>query len=184
MRKGIAGISAFMVLMAGCAAASTPMASPLVGQAASLTVSSSAFKAIPVKFTCDGQKVSVPLAWGDAPAATKSYALIVDDPDAPGRVFVHWVLFNIPPTARALPEGVKADAALADGSRNGNNGANQLGYTGPCPPSGVHHYFFKVYALDTLLTLNAGATKDQVLAAMQGHILAQGELMGTYNRNK
>ena len=195
MRKWIVGMLAFVVLMAGCAAASTPLASPLVtiiatsggGPASALAVTSSAFeagKAIPMKYTCDGQKVSVPMAWGDVPAATKSFALIVDDPDAPGRVFVHWVLFNIPPATRALPEGVKTDPTLADGTRNGNNGGGQSGYTGPCPPSGVHRYFFQLYALDMLLTLDPGASKDQVLAAIQGHILAQGELIGTYTRSK
>ena len=155
------------------------------GQVMTMTISSSAFengKAIPVKYTCDGQNVSVPLQWSDPPTAAKSQALIVDDPDAPGGMFVHWVLYNLPPAARELPEGVKTDPTLPDGSRNGSNGAGRSGYMGPCPPSGTHHYFFKLYALDAMLSLATGATKDQLLKAMQGRILAQAQVMGTYSR--
>ncbi len=151
-----------------------------------LQISSSAFvngKTIPVKYTCDGQKVSPPLNWGEPPVSARSFALIVDDPDAPARTFVHWVLYNLPASARGLPEGVASVATLSDGSRNGKNSAGQSGYTGPCPPSGTHRYFFKLYALDTMLQLAPGAAKDQLLAAMQGHIVAQGELMGTYSRS-
>jgi Raf kinase inhibitor-like YbhB/YbcL family protein len=150
-----------------------------------MNLSSTAFengKPIPSKYTCDGQSVSVPLQWGDPPAGAMSFALITDDPDAPGSTFVHWVIYNLPATARGLPEGVKTDATLADGSRNGNNGARRSGYTGPCPPSGTHHYYFKLYALDTMLSLAPGATKDQLLAAMNGHIVAQAQLIGTYSK--
>jgi len=151
----------------------------------SLVLTSTVFtqgKGIPGKYTCDGDNVSVPLQWTDPPLGTKSFALITDDPDAPSGTFVHWVIYNLPSQARGLPEAVKADAILPDGSRNGQNSARRSGYMGPCPPSGTHRYFFKLYALDAMLTLSTGATKDQLLKAMQGHILAQAELMGTYSR--
>ncbi len=149
----------------------------------SIQVTSTAFsqgESIPVQYTCQGQNISPPLAWGDPPAGTQSLALIMDDPDAPVGTWVHWVLYNLPPEARTLPEAVSAEAQLQDGSLHGHNSWNRSGYGGPCPPSGTHRYFFKLYALDTMLDLKPGADKWQLLEAMQGHILAQGELMGTY----
>lgn len=143
---------------------------------------SSAFKhgeAIPRRYTCDGEDISPPLAWSGAPTGTRSFVLICDDPDAPVGVWDHWILFNIPATVNALPEGV---AERTDGSLYGKNSWRRLDYGGPCPPSGVHRYFFKLYALDTELSLKAGASKREVERAMQGHILAQAELMGTYTR--
>lgn len=151
-----------------------------------LELTSTAFahgEAIPRKYSCDGEDISPPLAWGDLPAGTQSVVLICDDPDAPIGTWVHWVLYNVPAEARSLPEAVAADAELPDGSRNGKNGWGRLGYGGPCPPSGTHRYFFKLYALDTMLDLAAGASEKQVLQAMEGHILAQAELMGTYTRS-
>jgi Raf kinase inhibitor-like YbhB/YbcL family protein len=148
-------------------------------------LTSAAFAAgepIPPKYTCDGDDVSPPLEWSEPPAGTQSFALICDDPDAPVGTWVHWVLFNLPAGARALPEAVPADADLPDGSRHGNNSWPRLGYGGPCPPSGTHRYFFKLYALDTALDLAAGASKKELLGAMEGHVLAQAELMGTYSR--
>ena len=139
---------------------------------------------IPRHYTCDGRNVSPPLQWHDPPSGTKSFALIMDDPDAPGGVWVHWVLYNLPPDARALPEAVPPDATRPDGSRQGLNSWPQLGYGGPCPPSGTHRYVFKLYALDTMLDLAAGANKAQLLKAMAGHILAQAELIGTYARQR
>lgn len=106
----------------------------------------------------------------------------MDDPDAPFGTFVHWVIYNIPASSRGLPEAVVANGQLADGTLQGNNGAGRVGYMGPCPPSGTHRYFFKLYALDNDLSLSSGAGKDQLLNAMQGHILAQGELMGTFSK--
>lgn len=138
---------------------------------------------IPDKYTCDGEDVSPSLAWGDPPAGTKSLALIMDDPDAPGGTFDHWTLFNISPELRELPEAMPADMSFGD--MTATSGVNSFGhsrYDGPCPPSGTHSYYFKLYALDTTLNLDATATKEQVLAAMEGHILAQAELMGTYIR--
>ena len=139
-------------------------------------------ESIPPKYTCDGQDISPPLEWSAPPAGIQSFALICDDPDAPVGTWIHWVLFNLPAEARALPEAVPADADLADGGRHGENSWRRLGYGGPCPPGGTHRYFFKLYALDTVLDLDAGAGKKQVLRAMEGHILAQAELMGTYSR--
>lgn len=148
-----------------------------------LTLTSPVFaqgQPIPAKYTCDDQDISPPLHWGDAPAGTQSFALIMDDPDAPVGTWVHWVLFNLPAGLRDLPEKV----APPQGSLEGKNGWGRAGYGGPCPPRGSHHYFFKLYALDTKLSLARGAGKAQLLTAMEGHILAQAELVGTYSRKR
>jgi Raf kinase inhibitor-like YbhB/YbcL family protein len=151
----------------------------------SLGLTSPAFQQgspIPVAYSCRGRDVSPALNWGESPAGTKSLALIMDDPDAPMGTWVHWVIYNIPASARGLPEAVPAGPQLKDGSLQGKNSGGQNGYNGPCPPSGTHRYFFKLYALDTALSLSSGANKDQLLKAMQGHILAQAELMGTFSK--
>jgi Raf kinase inhibitor-like YbhB/YbcL family protein len=137
---------------------------------------------IPAQFSCDGENISPPLEWGDAPSGTASFALIADDPDAPGGTWVHWVLFNLPPDQHSLPAGIPTEGVLAGGGLQGANSAGRLGYTGPCPPSGIHRYFFKLYALDTELALTAGASKAELLGAMEGHVLAQAEIIGTYAR--
>ena len=151
-----------------------------------LSVASSAFQdgeKIPVRYTCQGQDVSPPLTWSALPAGTRSLALIVDDPDAPRGVFTHWVLFNLPPETRGLPEAVPAEPRLESGALQGKNGFGSAGYRGPCPPPGSpHRYQFTLYALDKPLDLVAGASKQQVLNAMQGHILAQGQLTGIFQR--
>jgi Raf kinase inhibitor-like YbhB/YbcL family protein len=139
-------------------------------------------ESIPSKYTCDGEDVSPSLQWGEPPPGTQSFALIMDDPDAPAGTWVHWVLYGLPAQARTLPEGVVPAAELADGSRHGKNSWGRSGYGGPCPPSGTHRYFFKLYALDTGLDLDSGASEEQLLQAMEGHIVAQAELMGTYSR--
>jgi Raf kinase inhibitor-like YbhB/YbcL family protein len=127
--------------------------------------------------------MSPPLAWTDAPEGRASFALIADDPDAPGRTWVHWVIFNIPPNVGGLSENTPTNDRLGDGSLQGANDFRRIGYGGPCPPPGSpHRYFFKLYALDTKLDLEAGATKAQLEAAMQGHILAEAQLMGTFRR--
>jgi len=141
---------------------------------------------IPPQFTCDGDNASPPIGWSGAPPHTASYVLIVDDPDAPDpaapkRVFVHWVLYNIPAAARELEEAVTA-AVLPSGTREGVNDAKRPGYTGPCPPIGRHRYFFKLYALDTLLTGLDRPTKADVERAMQGHVIESAELVGTYEK--
>jgi Raf kinase inhibitor-like YbhB/YbcL family protein len=151
-----------------------------------LQISSNAFsagQAIPKKFTCDGPDVSPKLTWNEAPAKTQSFALIMDDPDAPVGTWVHWVLFDLPADTKELAEGVAKQEQLANGARQGRNDFGNIGYGGPCPPPGKpHRYFFKLYALDVKLNLKAGATKADVERAMKGHILAQAELIGRYGR--
>ena len=152
------------------------------------TLTSTAFSAggpIPSRCTCEGPDVSPPLAWREAPAGTRSFALIVDDPDAPDpakpkRVWVHWLLYNLPPDASELPEGA-SPSALPRGAREGINDAGDLGWGGPCPPIGRHRYFHRLHALDTMLPdLGEGADRAALERAMAGHVLATAELMGTY----
>jgi len=146
----------------------------------SLTLTSDAFangQSIPAKYSCIGKNISPALAWDEPPASTKSFALIVDDPDAPMGTWVHWVLFNIQSNTGSLRENADSSAMSA-----GKNSSGNTRYDGPCPPSGTHRYFFKLYALDSTLSLSPGATKEQVLKAMEGHILAQAELMGTFSK--
>lgn len=137
---------------------------------------------IPKKYTCDGADVSPPLSWTAPPEGTKSLALICDDPDAPMGTWVHWVLFGLLPNTRELPEGVPTQEILPDGSKQGTTDFGRVGYGGPCPPSGTHRYYFKLYALDMEPDLKPGATKQQLLKAIEKHILAQVELMGRYQR--
>ena len=137
---------------------------------------------IPAKYTCDGDNVSPPLEWTHLPAGTKSFALIVDDPDAPVGTWVHWVVYNIPPEMRKLDEDIKSERQFPTGMRQGNNDWPKIGYGGPCPPSGTHRYIFKLYAIDILLDLRPGATKIQVLQAIKGHVLAEAQLMAKYRR--
>lgn len=152
-----------------------------------LELRSSAFaagEAIPQKYACDGDEKSPPLSWSNAPPETRSFALVADDPDAPIGTWVHWVLYNVPAQASSLPEGVSIGPNLPIGGQQGKNGSEQLGYQGPCPPSGTHRYFFKLYALDKPLKVAPGANKEQLLKAMKGHILAQAELMGLYSKRQ
>jgi Raf kinase inhibitor-like YbhB/YbcL family protein len=159
---------------------------PARGGPVSFQISTNAFSrggTIPKKYTCDGPDVSPPLNWTDTPAATKSFALIADDPDAPVGTWVHWVAFNVPAASRQLPEVVKKEEQLPDGTLQGRNDFRKIGYGGPCPPPGTpHRYFFKLYALDTMLNLKAGATKQDVERAMQGHVVGEAQLMGRYGR--
>ena len=143
---------------------------------------------IPALFTCEGQDLSPALDWTGVPETAKSLVLIVDDPDAPDpaaprTTWVHWVLYNLPPAARGLPQGV-APAALPAGTKEGTNDWRRTGYGGPCPPIGRHRYFHKLYALDTVLPDLGPATKAQVEAAMKGHVIAHAELVGTYQKRK
>ena len=150
-----------------------------------MELKSSAFsqgEAIPSKYTCDGEDVSPPLAWTEPPPGTKSLALISDDPDAPVGTWVHWVVYNLPPSTRQLPEAFPTDGQLPDGTRQGKTDFGRTGYGGPCPPSGTHRYFFKLFSLDATLSLPPGSTAKQLENAMQGHILAEAQLMGTYRR--
>ena len=155
----------------------------------SLTLRSSAFgneESIPVLYTCEGKDASPPLSWTDIPEGTRSLVLIVDDPDAPDPsapriTWVHWVLFNIPPSAMSLPESVRP-RDLPDGTREALNSWNRTGYGGPCPPIGRHRYFHKIYALDTDLSLSDRPDKKQVMAAMEGHVLDEAVLIGMYQK--
>jgi Raf kinase inhibitor-like YbhB/YbcL family protein len=152
-----------------------------------MQITSTAFTpngAIPAKYTCEGKDVSPPLAWAELPAGAQSLALIVDDPDAPDpaaprMTWVHWVLYNLPAQPGALPEAVEA---LPAGTREGKNDWGRSGYGGPCPPIGRHRYFHKLYALDTVLPDLGQPTKAQLEQAMEGHILGQAELIGTYQK--
>ena len=150
------------------------------------TLSSPAFKSgdeIPKQYTCDGADLSPPLTWSDTPPGTQRFALILDDPDAPAGTWVHWVLYDLPANLTKLPEGVPADETLANGGTHGINDFRRVGHGGPCPPPGKpHRYFFRLYALDAPINLKPRATKADVLRAIQGHVLAQAELMGTYKR--
>jgi Raf kinase inhibitor-like YbhB/YbcL family protein len=139
--------------------------------------------AIPSVHTCDGEDISPELSWSGAPEGTRSFALIMDDPDAPGGIFTHWVIFNIPAGSIELAEGIPTSAELPTGARQGRNSFGRTGYDGPCPPQGTsHHYHFVIYALDEVLDLAGGASKGQVLDAMEGHVLGEGELVGIYER--
>lgn len=149
-------------------------------------LTSSAFKEgerIPDRHTCEGDDLSPPLHWSVPPAATKSFALIADDPDAPGGTWVHWVIYNLSLDLRGLPEGIPAKDHWLDGALQGLTDFKRVGYGGPCPPPGKpHRYYFKLYALDAVLTLKPRATKSQLLEACKGHVLAEAQLMGRFGR--
>ena len=188
-----APIALLAILAAACggpqpAPASEPMLPTAAKEEAAMvriSLTSSAFEddgPIPPRYTCDGEGPSPPLAWNDPPSGTLSFALIVDDPDAPRGTFTHWVLFNLPAGARALSEDVPGIERLPDGSVQGRNDFPGTGWGGPCPPSGTHRYRFFIYALDATLDLPPVASKQQVLDAMEGRVLAEGRLTGTYSR--
>ncbi len=155
------------------------------------TLTSPAFSAgdeIPVRYTCEGEDVSPPLVWSDPPPGTRSFALVVDDPDAPDPkaprlVWVHWVVYDIPAEVRSLPEGASR-RAMPEGAKEGLNDWKKPGYGGPCPPIGRHRYVYKLYALDTMLPDLGAVTKDRLLQAMEGHVLARADLVGTYKKRK
>ncbi len=150
-----------------------------------MNLTSTAFKdgaPIPKQYTCDGPNISPPLQWSGVPEESKSLALLVDDPDAPRGNWVHWILFNIPPQASALPENILKTRATPNGARQGINDFREIGYGGPCPPGGKHRYFFKLFALDTELQLDPGSTRSDLERSMTRHVLAETQLMGTYQR--
>jgi len=151
-----------------------------------LALSSSSFEdgqSIPRKYTCDGEDVSPELSWEGMPEGTETFTLIVDDPDAPGRVFTHWVAYNIPGNMTGFEEGMSAFEIVKAGASQGRNDFGQAGYGGPCPPPGkAHHYHFRLYAVDGLLDLPSGLPKNTVLNAMKGRVLAEAELVGLYKR--
>ncbi len=180
---GVFLISAGISLADGAIHAPVAFASP-----EALKIASSAFPpggAIPKKHTCDGADVSPPLNWTNAPARTESFALIMDDPDAPMGTWVHWVVYDLPGNTHELPEDVPKREEISGGARQGRNDFPKIGYGGPCPPPGpAHRYFFKLYALDTRLNLKPGANKADVENAMKGHILSEGHLIGRYGRGR
>ncbi len=152
-----------------------------------IKITSSAFEdggLIPLKYTCDGEDISPPLQWDPVPDGTASIAVICDDPDAPMGTWVHWVLFNLPADTKELAENFPDDETVPDGTRQGITDFGSTGYGGPCPPSGTHRYFFKIYALDKKIELATIADKAKLLEAMEGHIIGQGQLLGKYKRQK
>jgi Raf kinase inhibitor-like YbhB/YbcL family protein len=177
---------AWVAIVVGCKPAVQADSATVGENSMQIQLSSTAFKeggAIPVAYTCDGKNISPPLSWASVPQSAQSLALIVDDPDAPSGTWVHWVVFNISPTLGSLSEGVSSSGSQDAFGTPGTSSFRKSGYGGPCPPKGKpHRYFFKLYALDILLGLKSGASKTDVEKAMQGHILAQGQLMGTYGR--
>jgi len=177
---------AVFVAVAGCAGKEPAPVGGKGGQEmAEIKVTSPAFtqgQAIPKRHSRYGDDVSPPLAWTGIPDGTKEIVIICDDPDAPVGTWVHWVVYGIPATHAGMEEGIPKDETLTDGSKQGKNSWGEIGYGGPQPPSGTHRYFFKVYAVDKPTGLEPGATEKQVIAAIDGHVLAKGELMGTYAR--
>jgi Raf kinase inhibitor-like YbhB/YbcL family protein len=177
-----------LALLAGSMACTgeQPQPQAVDESAGTLLLESEAFEVggnIPQRYTCDGNDVSPALRWSEPPPGTQSLALIFDDLDAPAGTWVHWVMFNIPAATLSLPEGVPADAMVAGLGAQGSNSWGNLGYGGPCPPKGgPHRYTFRLYALDTVLDLDAGAHRADLDKAMEGHILGRGELMGQYSR--
>jgi Raf kinase inhibitor-like YbhB/YbcL family protein len=178
--------AALLVISSIVAACAREAPAPQKEVEMTLSLSSTAFKEgdrIPVKYTCDGQGISPQLAWGEPPQQTQAFVLILDDPDAPGGTFTHWVLFNLPASVRQLEEGIPGQAQLQNGASQGKNDFGRIGYGGPCPPRGTaHRYRFTLYALDKTLDSKPGASKKQIVDAMKGHILAQSQLMGIYQR--
>jgi Raf kinase inhibitor-like YbhB/YbcL family protein len=185
--RSIFGASFSLLLLAGCSnhiQQPDPANTTKDAATTAMTISSAAFadgQAVPDKYTCHGQDISPPLQWSGAPAQTKSIALTVEDPDAPSGTFTHWVIFDMPATTSGLSENVSKTATLPDGSEQGKNSFGNTGYNGPCPPGGkTHHYIFKVYALDAPVTLDSGSSREELLNAINRHVLAQGQLTGTY----
>lgn len=183
LQAGLPGAAALLVL--GLAALSGCHSRAALGQGKpdlQLTSPSFANGQIPAKFTCDGSDTSPQLEWAAPPSATQSFALTVVDHDAPMGSFVHWVLYDLPPETRGLPEGVPKQKQLADGSKQGENDFDKVGYGGPCPPSGTHRYTFSLYALDSKMNLPPRASRSDVEHALKGHVLAYGQLVARYHR--
>ena len=182
VRRTARGAAAGLLL----AVAALPGCRDSIARGQTMNLTSTSFQdgsQIPAKYTCSGANISPQLAWSAPPAATASLALIVTDPDAPRGTWVHWVLYDLPAGTRALPEGLPALGQLPDSARQGRNDFGEIGYGGPCPPPGSpHHYVFTLYALDAKLNLPVGATRAQVEAAMHGHVLASGRLIGLFQR--
>lgn len=183
--QAVVGLAAILLALSG-GRPTASFAARAATRPADLSISTPSFPnggGIAKKFTCSGADVSPQFSWTEPPAGTKTFALLVDDPDAPAGNWNHWAIWNLPASARSLPEGAGKSARLPDRSQQGMNDFRKVGYNGPCPPANkTHHYHFKLYALDTRLNLKADAGKPELEAAMKGHILAQAEWMGTFHR--
>ncbi len=178
------GILGMVLIVLGLGA--LPVSGYAEGTSGKLEVRSSAFgegSSIPSDFTCDGADMSPSIAWSGVPSKAQSLAVIVDDPDAPSGNWVHWLLYDLSPALTRLPAGIPVASVIPDGGFQGRSDFGKAGYSGPCPPEGTHRYFFKVFAIDRILHLEPGVTKKEFLAAMQGHIVAEGSMMGTYERS-
>ena len=179
-------IAVFLVLqlLSGCTAPSPPLTT---NGGYSLVLTSDAFRAngsIPLRYTCNGQEESPPLTWGNVPTGIRSFALIVEDPDAPVGTFTHWILYNIPGEQRDLPSGIASEKELPEGEIQGTNSNRKTGFTGPCPPRrSTHRYVFTLFALDTRLDLSGTVDASTLRHAMEGHVLGTGQLIGTYMRS-
>ena len=185
MRKNITVLLLLLAVFCNCKGKGENNFQTEGGRKMEIKVSSSAFEEsgmIPAKYTCDGVNVSPPLMWESVPQETRSIALISDDPDAPVGTWVHWVMFNLPGDTKELQENIPPTETLTNGAVQGTTDFGRVGYGGPCPPSGTHRYYFKIYALDTKLELTSSATKADLVSTMEGHILADGQLMGKYKR--
>jgi Raf kinase inhibitor-like YbhB/YbcL family protein len=183
--KPVAEVAFLLVVCLGNAFAQ--QAKPATtGAAAPFMLSSTAFAMgaeIPQQYSCKGEDMSPPLAWSGAPASTVTFAIIMDDPDAPGGDWVHWVVWNLPKSERSLPQAVARQDHMSDGGLQGKSSFRKTGYSGPCPPRGApHRYYFRLYALDADLNLPAGANRTQLDAAMKGHVLAETGYMGTFHK--
>ena len=172
------------VILTSCNSATNSLADKPGAKPMSIILTSSAFKngeTIPEKYTYNGGNISPELSWDSIPEGTKSFALIADDPDAPRGTWVHWVIYNLPAGSKELQEHVSKAESMQNGSKQGINDFGKTGYDGPCPPPGSpHHYYFKLYALDCKLGLKSNAKKSDLVDAMKGHILGQGEIIGKY----
>ena len=188
MRQQVLAVGAVLLGAIAACAPNAPVANLSPSQGSEpIQLTSTAFAPgapIPSQQTCDGKNLSPDLTWEGIPAETQSIVIIAEDPDALFKPFTHWVLYDLPPKTRQLPAGLPPQPFLTLGGGHGKNDFGRYGYGGPCPPNGTHRYVFKLYALDKLLDLPAGATKAEVLAAIAGHVKATGELMGTYTRKK
>ncbi len=175
-----------LVVLAGACSGGTNETTPEEGVTMTIQLTSSAFqesKPIPVRYTCDGDDVSPPLHWSNLPSRTQSIALLCEDPDSPSGLFTHWILYGLPAETTELSEGVPAEETLPNGAKQGTNSAHSIGYHGPCPPPGKpHRYVFRIYALDANLPAQTGVSRADLLRAIEGHVLAEGQLMGTYAR--
>jgi Raf kinase inhibitor-like YbhB/YbcL family protein len=186
MKLRVALVALMMMFAAACAKQPAAITSNAPAtQAATMKLASSAFtegQAIPRQYTCSGINISPPLEWSGIPKSAKTIAIIADDPDAPAGTWVHWVIYNLPADTMGMIENLPPTEEIKGGGLQGKNDFEKIGYGGPCPPSGTHRYFFKIYALDNELPLQAGAMKADVEKAMSGHVLAQAQLMGTFRK--